>query len=57
MSDERKMPESESVALTAKNIADAQRARGGRPDEASLRGAIAKAKERGDQIRSERGNR
>jgi hypothetical protein len=57
VSDERKMPESESVALTAKNIADAQRARGGRPDEAAIRGAVAKAKERGDQIRSERGKR
>ena len=57
MSNERKMPESESVALTARNIADAQRQRGLRPDESQIRQSIVKAKERGDQIRSENGNR
>lgn len=57
MSDERKMPASDSVALTAKRIADAQRERGLRPDESSIRQSIVKAKERGDQIRSESGNR
>ena len=57
MSDERKMPVSESVALTARNIANAQRQRGLRPDESQIRQSIVKAKERGDQIRSENGNR
>lgn len=57
MSDERKMPVSESVALAARNIADAQRQRGLQPDESQIRQSIVKAKERGDQIRSENGNR
>lgn len=57
MSDQRKMPASESVALTARNIADAQRSHGLRPDESQIRQSIVKAKERGDRIRSERGDR
>jgi hypothetical protein len=57
MSDERKMPPSESVALTARNIANAQRERGLNPDESQIRQSIVNAKERGDNIRRENGNR